>query len=112
MIKEQYESITQWQSVTFSKATALSKIAHLAEELSELVVELQKTPAPADPKNKRLEFADCFILLFGAASSDGMTYENIVDAIEEKMAINKARRWGEPNKNGVVNHIREEDGKP
>jgi hypothetical protein len=54
-----------------------------------------------------MEFADCFILLFGAAASDGMSYDDICKAIDEKMEINFNRKWGKPNNDGVVNHIRE-----
>ena len=42
MKKEQFESITQWQNETFKKATALSKMAHLSEEMEELVSDLNK----------------------------------------------------------------------
>lgn len=102
MTKEQFEAITAWQKETFGQATALSKVAHLAEEILELVLDLQQR-APT----RRLEFADCFLLLFGAASADGMSYEDICNAIDEKMEINRARKWGKPDSNGVVNHIKE-----
>lgn len=102
MKKEQFESITKWQNETFKKATALSKMAHLSEEMEELVSDLKYNSV-----NKRMEFADCFILLFGAAASDGMSYEDICKAIDEKMEINFNRKWGKPNDDGVVNHIRD-----
>lgn len=101
MTKEQFISITEWQNKTFGQATPLSKIAHLAEELEELVTDLKENNS-----GKTLEFADCFILLFGAAASDGMSYENICNAIDEKMSINYQRKWGKPQENGVVNHIK------
>lgn len=53
-----------------------------------------------------MEFADCFTLLFGAASSYGMSYNDILNCIEDKMIINKKRKWGKPDENGVVNHIK------
>jgi hypothetical protein len=56
--------------------------------------------------NQNLEFADCFILLFGAANSAGMSYQNIIDAINQKMEINYQRKWGKPNEDGVVNHLK------
>jgi NTP pyrophosphatase (non-canonical NTP hydrolase) len=101
MNKDQFESITKWQIETFGNATALSKLNHLREEIEELNDALQQ-----NDENRRLEFADCFILLFGCAASDGYTYEHICRAIDEKMKINKERKWGKANKNGVVNHIR------
>lgn len=103
MKAEQFEAITIWQKETFGQATPLSKIAHLAEELQELVLDLQEN-AP----DRRLEYADCFLLLFGSAAADGMSYEDICNCIEEKMVINRARKWGKPQANGVVNHIKEE----
>jgi NTP pyrophosphatase (non-canonical NTP hydrolase) len=101
MTLEQFLMISEWQNRTFGQATALSKTNHLIEEVLELRTDLVNN----DP-NKRMEFADCFILLFGAASSDGMTYADICAAIDEKMQVNYSRKWGKPNENGVVNHIK------
>jgi len=101
MTEQQFNEISAWQNQTFGQATPLSKIAHLREELDELVSDI-KTNAP----DRRLEFADCFFLLFGSAAADGMTYEDICNAIQEKFEINKARNWGKPDKNGVVKHIK------
>lgn len=95
-----FNEISTWQRETFGEATTLSKLAHLNEELCELVDDITK-----NSPGKRLEFADCFILLFGAAAQDGMTYQDITDCINEKFAINKTRKWGKPGANGVVNHI-------
>lgn len=102
MRKDQFESITKWQDDTFKKATALSKMAHLTQEIEELISDLK-----TNNSNKKMEFADCFILLFGAAASDGMSYQDICNSIAEKMAINLHRKWGKPNDDGVVNHIKE-----
>jgi len=101
MKKEQFEAITKWQNETFGQATPQSKLTHLSSELVELWDDLQN-----NSDSKRLEFADCFILLFGAAASDGMTYEDVCNAINEKMGINYQRKWGKPDVNGVVNHIK------
>ena len=106
MTKQQFIKIAEWQQKTFGKATALSKINHLQEEVQELKEELQ---SQFSQEQIRKEFADCFILLFGAANSHGMNYEQIVDCINEKMEINYSRKWGEPGENGVVNHIKEDE---
>lgn len=102
MTPQQFKDVTQWQQETFGRATSLSKVAHLSEEVNELADAID-----LNLKDKRLEFADCFLLLFGAASSDGMTYEDICAAIDEKMKINRSRKWGQPDSNGVVKHIKE-----
>ena len=101
MKETQFSAIAKWQNETFPHATALSKLAHLQQETKELIDDLK-----LDNKDKRLEWADNLILLFGAAASDGMTYEDICNSIEEKMQINKNRSWGKPDENGVVNHLK------
>lgn len=108
MREQQFATITEWQKETFRQATSGSKIAHMAQELSELYAEIHHGNASERAEQRRLEFADCFILLFGAAASDGMSYEDICAAIEDKMTINYKRKWGKPDENGVVNHVREE----
>lgn len=101
MNQNQFNEITKWQKETFGQATSLSKILHLKEEITELTLDVfDKKP------ERRLEFADCFFLLFGAAAADGMTYEDIEACIDEKFEINKARKWGKPDANGVVNHVK------
>lgn len=99
MTEQQFNEIIAWQKQTFGQATALSKIEHLKEEIIELELDVTSNEV-----NKHLEFADCFFLLFGAAAADGMTYQDICQAIQEKFEINKAREWGKPDEKGVVRH--------
>lgn len=101
MNQNQFNEITKWQKETFGQATAQSKILHLKQEVNELLLDVI-----IKKSERRLEFADCFFLLFGAAAADGMTYEDIEACIAEKFEINKARKWGKPDANGVVNHVR------
>jgi len=100
MTKELFQQITEWQKATFGDSTAKSKVMHLREEVEELHFDLH-----INAIDRRLEFADCFILLSGAAAADGMSYEDVISAIEEKFSINKARKWGKQDENGVVKHI-------
>ena len=102
MNEQLYNEISEWQRKTFGTATPLSKVNHLQQELKELKADLiYRKP------ERRLEFADCFFLLFGAAAEDGMSYQDIINCISEKFEINKARKWGAPDENGVINHIRQ-----
>jgi hypothetical protein len=98
---DQFEAVTEWQRETFGKATALSKLHHLKEEVEELISDIEN-----GREEKRFEFADCFILLFGAASSDGMSYDDCCDCIDDKFDILKDREWGNPDENGVVKHVK------
>jgi hypothetical protein len=100
--KKQFAAITKWQNETFPDATALSKVDHLKEEIEELIIDIS-----FDGLGKTMEFADCFLLLYGAAAKCGMTYEDISKSIDEKMSINRKRKWGKPAANGVVKHIEE-----
>lgn len=105
MTLKQFSEITEWQRKTFPKATVLTTVSHLEEEMEELKLALDSDDTGL---SVREEFADCFILLFGAAATYGLTYDSIVELIDKKMEINYARKWGEPKENGVVNHIKEE----
>jgi hypothetical protein len=105
MTEEQFNEITEWQKKTFPNATKFSKLAHLDQELRELVMALHSENETE--QGKQYEFADCFLLLFGAACAHGMTYDDICCAIAGKMEINEKRTWGKPDKDGVVNHIKE-----
>lgn len=101
MTSRLFADISSWQKNTFPDATANSKLCHLTEE----VIELKEAIAENHP-DKRLEFADCFLLLFGAAASDGMCYDDIINCIKEKFEIVQKRKWGKPDENGVVKHIK------
>jgi NTP pyrophosphatase (non-canonical NTP hydrolase) len=105
MIKKQFEKITIWQKETFGQVTALSKINHLLEEIEELKWALDSDDTDISVEE---EFADCFILLFGAAALHGYTFDSICKIIDAKMEINYKRKWGKPKENGVVNHIDEQ----
>lgn len=102
MTKEMFEIITEWQRSVFSKATAISAGNHLKEEVNELVHDLSLNM----PKERtEMEYADCFLLLFGSASLYGLSYEDICSAISKKFEINQQRAWGEPNEKGYVKHV-------
>lgn len=102
MTKELLEQIHKWQKETFIEANAVSKLHHLKKELNELMSEVE-----LETDDSAEEYADCFLLLYGSAMAYGMSYEDILYAIEAKFNKNKARKWGKPDENGVVEHIKE-----
>lgn len=109
MTEQQFNEISKWQKETFGQATSLSKLAHLSQEVVELKDAINDEDHTIDHEKIRavkMEFADCFLLLFGSAASYGMTYKDCIDAIQQKFEINKNRKWGKPDSNGVVNHIK------
>lgn len=104
MTKEQFDEITDWQDKTFPISSEVSRINHLIKEVQELKSEAKKGINGLDIA-KKMEYADCFFLLFGAAKKAGYSYEEICEFIQNKFIINKHRVWGKPDKDGVVQHI-------
>lgn len=70
-----------------------SIVAHLAKEVRELA---------ENPRDME-ELADCVILLCHLAHQNG---GNLQAAIARKFEINKRRKWGQPDVDGVVEHVR------
>lgn len=97
------KDLYDWQIKTFPESTSASMVAHLREEVVELLADLH-----TDPRNKqtRYEFADCFILLFGSAMRYGMSLDNIIEIMQDKFEIVKRREWGKPDENKVYHHIK------
>lgn len=84
----------RWGRETFAeRADLLGPIlTHLQREVGELV---------ADPGPE--EAADVFLLLMRVASIQGFS---LIDAALEKFEVLKRREWGEPDAEGVIEHIR------
>lgn len=95
-------SILQSDVVTWSNSVFGSErgpeacIAHLKKEVDELLA------SPHD----RMEYADCLMLLLDAYWRSGGSAEDLIKAAFQKLEINKARIWGKPDANGVVEHVR------
>lgn len=97
--------IKDWADLTFGyngKPSILASIEHLKDEVDELGGAIEQ-----EPDNIPYEFADCFIILMHCAKSCRMDMVDVLDAVEEKMDINRRRTWGKPDSRGVVNHIEE-----
>ncbi len=91
------DDIAAFTDRTFGhQETPVPKLHHLREEVGELIEE------PTD----HLEWADCMILLIDAAAKGGYSMDDLYGFIQEKMDINKARTWGEPDENGVMRHVK------
>jgi hypothetical protein len=87
----------EWSDATFGyNRSAEGPIAHLAKEIEEL----------ADNPGDRLEYADCLLLLLDAYRLAGGSADDLVGAAWQKFGINRSRVWGEPDENGVVEHVR------
>jgi len=99
-IAKLWDSITEWQDATFTKATPLSCVNHLEEEVKELK---EKTEQGVLDKE---EVADCFMLLIGYCNKNKLSFNEVWDAVSDKFFINQhKRKWGEVNEKGYVKHV-------
>lgn len=112
--------ISEWSDATFGDGERNPAIVyHLKKEVDELIEALHKSNAlGADNSvgvgefkrqlNKtEMEFADCFMLLLDSAHHFSLSAEQLINLAREKLGVNKARKWGKPDDNGVVEHIRD-----
>lgn len=98
--------IGQWGNRTFPLSTPLSIVAHLRREVVELEDEIIRATSPlfeTNPGAVQEEAADCLMLLYHLAHRLGF---DLHDAAEVKCSINQQRTWGEPDAEGVVEHVK------
>jgi len=103
------DDIREWSDATFGEGQRTVPILHhLKKEVDELIEEVMADlELESDSGTSLTEFADTFMLLFDAANHHGFTAANILNAVRGKLEINKKRKWGRPDENGVVEHIKE-----
>ena len=99
LMQELIESIAEWGNKTFPKETIQARLYGVVEHLSDEVEELKKDPTSAE------ELADCFILLAQLAHESKV---DLYKTVQEKMTINRNRKWGVADHRGVVKHIEED----
>lgn len=113
-IQEIMNTTAKWSQDTFSDgkfspARTLSMMYHLQEEVEETINEIKvflTDPTVENYEAVTKEFADCFTLLFNSATNHGLNIVDIGNIMKEKLEINKTREWGEPDKMGIVKHIK------
>lgn len=88
--------VVEWGAETFPVIEPAALAKHLAREAAELA---------ADPESTE-EMADVLILLAQIAHHQGAS---LTEAVREKLAILRTREWGEPDADGVIEHVRESD---
>jgi hypothetical protein len=88
-----------WALKTFPEATALSSLYKLQAEVKEIEENILldiKIPE---------EYADALMCLFDSAARMGITPQDIFKAFEEKLEINKGRKWVK-NPDNSYSHIK------
>lgn len=86
--------VAAWADETFPGQTTDAKCAHMIEEAKEV----------RDNPGDELEIGDVFLLLCHIAHRAGV---NPLTAARKKLAINRVRKWGTPDADGVVHHVKE-----
>ena len=94
------QHVGTWQRKTFGNARRTYSItSHIMRESWEL----RCAAASGNKENTRMETADLVILAIGVAESEGF---DLATAIRDKMNINLARKWKQPDAHGVVEHLK------
>lgn len=94
-------SIGEWSDEVFGHSrddgdqAGLPALHHLREEIDELI----------DNPSDESEWADVLMLLLDAARRRDIPVWRLLQATRDKLAVNKRRKWGKPDENGVVHHV-------
>lgn len=121
---ELQHEIQEWSDKQFGMyRSPIPMLFHLKKEVDELIEILQEYSKGVysganetesdfikrynDIVHKiKLEYADCFMLLMDSAAHFPFTMSVIKKSIAEKLEINKNRKWGTEDENGVIEHIK------
>ncbi|HEE0039862.1 TPA: DUF550 domain-containing protein [Citrobacter freundii] len=87
-----------WSQATFGDVGPVGPLKHLSKEALEAAAE------PGDLS----EWADMQFLLWDAQRRTGISDEQITQAMVEKLAVNKQRKWPEPKDGEPRLHIKEQ----
>lgn len=89
------KEFADWAAKTFPESTSDSCVEHLRREVEEL-----KTAVNLE--DKKNEAADCAMLVMDFAARNGFS---LYEAFAAKFEVNKLRKWGKPDAQGVSEHI-------
>ena len=99
-VQKFWDDQAEWSQRTFGSDELrgpLGPLKHLEKEAKEA----QEKP------DDLFEYADCLFLIFDAARRAGMTLTQLLSTCEQKLEINKQRKWSKPTDDNPVEHVRE-----
>lgn len=89
--------IASWSDSVFGEGRPpTAPLHHLKKEVREAIEN------PDDDS----EYADMLMLILDAYRMKGGTANELIKYTYNKLEENKQRKWGKPDKNGVVEHVR------
>jgi NTP pyrophosphatase (non-canonical NTP hydrolase) len=94
-----------WSRATFPDRRPVAAGLHLQREAAELAEAIERGPSHATAE----EVADVFILTAAIADRLGV---DVAAAIWAKLELLKARTWGPPDGQDVVEHVRDSEVTP
>lgn len=97
-----WNELSVWSQATFGSDSVRGPqgpLKHLKKEVEECL----KNPSDI------FEYADLLFLVFDSCRRAGFTYDELCTTVHAKLEINKNRRWGKPNENEAIEHIREDE---
>jgi len=112
-MEEIWNSHQKWSEAVFGPREwrgPLGPLQHLKNEVDEVIKEYKEGEPPSSLLQE--EFADCAILLFDAVWRAGMSYQNLIDAVQAKHEKNKKRKWPSLEKiakDDPVFHIKDQE---
>jgi hypothetical protein len=92
-----------WADATFPKGTAEGALIHAGRELIEVQAEVLRGGVTF---SMAVEYADLLFCILDSARRQGLTLNEIINAGEHKLNINKARKWKD-NGDGSYSHIKD-----
>lgn len=99
------KEIGEWGDETFNSKRSDDLAVNLYAIANHLKKEAQEVVDSAGCDDYELiseEISDCFLLLLHIAHNLEI---DLLDCAREKMEINYKRTWGEPDKDGVIEHV-------
>ena len=90
---------SDWSQATFGtdqERGPLGALRHLEKEARETQAALEDGE----------EYADCFLLILDAARRAGISPQQLIEAAQRKMLINRQRTWPRPVDDQPVEHVR------
>jgi hypothetical protein len=103
-LNEIKDRIAAFADKTFGKKRSYTiPLYHLKEEIDEVI----------SSNGSQFEYADCLLLLLDSyrKKHPDKSIDYFLSVCDEKIELCKKRKWGKPDKNGVVRHIKEKDEK-